>query len=76
MGFVVSRDLQKTRAFLESDDNSCDVGRYRFIVVEQIGETKIDASGNAWKIAEIALPTSTVEAYLLTTADLIAGSST
>ena len=75
-GFVVSGDLERAKAYLQSEDNSCDVGPYHFIVVEQVGETRIDAEGNAWKIVEIALPTSAAEAYLLTTADLIAGSNT
>jgi hypothetical protein len=74
MGLVVSGNMEKTRTYLQSDDNSCDIGPFRFVVMQQVGETRIDANGNAWKIVEIALPTA--EAFLLTTGNLVGSGNT
>jgi len=73
-GFVVTGDMDKAKAYLAADDNSCTVGPTRFQVVVQVSETKTDPLGHGWKIVKIALPAT--EAYLLTTADLVASQAT
>ena len=71
LGFAVSGDLDKAKKYLEVDDNTCGVGSARFIPVQQIGQTRTDPSGNAWKIVKIELPHT--EAFLVTTADFLPG---
>jgi hypothetical protein len=73
-GFVVSGEMDKATAYLAADDNSCAVAPVRFVVVVQVSATRNDPLGHGWKIVKIALPAS--EAYLLTTADLVAGQTT
>lgn len=73
-GFVIAGELTKARAYLKATNNTCGVGPARFIPEEQIGKTEKDRKGNAWKIVKIELPTA--EAFLVTTADFIAGQMT
>jgi len=73
-GLVITGDLDRAKDYVQADDNSCAVGSVRFIAQEQVGETKTDAKGNAWKIVKIALPAA--EAYLVTTADMVVGDNT
>lgn len=72
--FVTSGDFDKAKSYLEADGNTCGVGSVRFIPEQQIGETRTDPKGNVWKIVKIALPTT--EAFLVTTADFVAGEAT
>jgi hypothetical protein len=73
-GFVIAGELAKAKDYLKANDNTCGVGSVRFIPEELIGQTKIDASGNAWSIVKIVLPTA--EAFLVTTADFVVGQAT
>jgi hypothetical protein len=70
-GLVVSGRPDEARDYLAADGNSCAAGPARFIAIAQVGEAKTDTLGNTWKIVEIVLPAS--EAYLVTTADVVAG---
>jgi hypothetical protein len=73
-GFVIAGKLDKAQDYLKAEGNTCGVGSVRFIPEEQIGQTKTDAKGNGWKIVKIVLPTT--EAFLVTTADFVAGEPT
>jgi hypothetical protein len=73
-GFVIAGALDKAQDYLKAEGNTCGVGSVRFIAEEQIGQTMTDAKGNAWKIVKIVLPTT--EAFLVTTADFVAGEAT
>ena len=73
-GLVVTGDVDKAKEFLDADDNSCAVGPVRFVAMEQVGQTKTDATGHVWKIVKIELPAA--EAYLVTTADLVLSDNT
>lgn len=74
LGFVVAGNLDKAKAYLKADDNTCGVGATRFVPEQEIGTAKTDPKGNAWKIVKIALPTT--EAFLVTTADFVVGLAT
>jgi hypothetical protein len=74
LGFVTRGDYDKAKRYLQADGNTCGVGSARFTPEKQIGETRTDPKGNVWKIVKIALPTT--EAFLVTTADFVAGVST
>ena len=74
LGFVTSGDFNKAKSYLQADGNTCGVGSVRFIPEQQIGETRTEPKGNVWKIVKIALPTT--EAFLVTTADFVAGEAT
>ena len=73
-GFVIAGNLGKAKDYLKATDNTCGVGAVRFIPEAQVGVTRTDPKGNAWKIVKIALPTT--EAYLVTTADVLVGEAT
>ena len=74
LGFVVSGKLDKEKNYLKADGNTCGVGSARFIPESEIGAAKTDPDGRAWKIVKIHLPTT--EAFLVTTADFVAGEPT
>ncbi len=74
-GFVVSGALEKAKAYLRANDNSCEAGGpVPFVVMAEVSKARTDTRGNAWRIVQIALPAA--KAYLLTTADLVVGDNT
>ena len=74
LGFVTSGKLDKAKDYLKQDGNTCGVGSVRFIPEAEVGSARNDPQGHAWKIVKIHLPTT--EAFLVTTADFVAGEAT
>jgi hypothetical protein len=74
LGFVAAGKLDQAKDYLKADGNTCGVGSVRFIPEAEIGTTRTDPDGHAWKIVKIHLPTT--EAFLVTTADFVVGDAT